>query len=332
MRLFAASVALLMGCSDLGCPDGSARADGLCESSGLIDPEPITVTVPLGCDYSVPPDDTSDLWWELTVNPGPIVARQPFGAQFEALAVFDGKTLHYAQLYVPGGVNRVEVLELHATVHVRRGIEDSTAASDVMLDVKPIPRTCRFDEEGNEGPGAGPFPSCSEANDLLDGSNEDCTGLEGAPHPDDRCGRFVDVPISTDCGSEGPCDTARRRLQCELNGFCVTGSIEVELEGAKEGYVAADEGTVLFGWDESSTGATLDRTGGPNDGTWILPEAVFDDPPGPNAMRFMVRDLPVAYECTMGVDAQGPWGVLSRDDRSNPAPDMLLISFPIQQP
>lgn len=332
MRVLVVSAALLVGCSDLGCPDGASRTDGFCESTGLIDPDPKTANIPLGCDYNVPPDDTGDLWWQLTVNPGPIVAGEPFGALFEARALFAGDTLHYAQLYVAGGVNRVEVLDMHATVHVRRGIKDLSADSDVLLNVKPIPTTCRFDENGNEGPAAGPFPSCSEANDLPDGSNEDCTGFGGAPHSDNRCSRFVDVPTSTDCGPAGPCNSARQTLQCELNGFCVTGTIEVELEGEKEGYVAAEDGYVLFGWDDASTGATIDQTGGPNDGTWILPKAVFDDPPGPNAMRFIVRDVPIAYECTMGVDAQGPYGVLSREDRSNPAADILLISFPIQQP
>jgi hypothetical protein len=326
-------LALLVGCSDFECPDGEARIDGMCPppEGGFVNPDPKTKAIPLRCTDSITSNISRVIPWDLTVDPGPIVSGESFGAQFRAFAVFPEGFLNSAQSELPGGVSRVNLIELQATVHVRRGIT-GPEQSDVILDFEPNQPTCRYDGSGNIGVEAGPFPSCSKANDNPDGSNEDCTGLDGTPLPENPCGQFVDIPTSGDCAPGGVCDNlGKLTSQCDANGFCVTGPIEVELQGSLPGFRAAASGSVLFGWDDQTTGAELDQTGGPNHGTWILPPAVFSEPAGPNAMRLTVDEIQVALECTMAVLSWGPFGVVSRDSLGSPAPDHRLISFPIQE-
>ena len=328
---------LLASCSDLststdgtGGIGGAAGTVGAGGTVGIVDPEPKTRTILLGCTDSVP-TEFRRVSWELTVDPGPIVAGEPFAAVFRSRAVFGEGFFDVAQSGVPGGFKRVDLLELKATVHVRHG----ATGPDVLLVSSPIERACTYDDSGNTGPDAGPFPTCAQTSDNPDGSNGDCTGLGGTPSPDNPCGQFVTIPTSSDCAPGGVCDTldgglGHRNGQCDANGFCVAGSVEVALEGSLEGYIAAGSGSVFFGWDDQSTGAEVDQTGGPNDGAWILPPAVFEEPTGPNGLRARVVSFPVALECTMGVNSRGPDGVGGRDALSSPTPDSKLIWFPIQ--
>jgi len=197
-----------------------------------------------------------------------------------------------------------------------------------------VPWTCRYDEGGEIGVDAGPFAACAPEKSNSDQSNPDCTGLGGEAHPDNRCGQFVDIDTSSDCSLEGPCKD--RQDQCIRNEFCVTGPLVVPLVGEADqfAYAAAPSGSVLFGWDDASTGAELDQTGGPNHGAWGLPPALWDNAPGPNSLRLLVGDddTQVAIECTMAVYSQGPDGVGSRDPLASPTPDHALIAFPIQEP
>jgi len=331
MRLCVLSfVALVMGCSDFACPDGQERIEGMCVTSPndeVVDPPPKTQIVELACTNTV-----STLGgfmpWELTVDPGPIVSGEPFGASFRAIARFREQFLDIAQWTIPGGVRRVKVAHLQGTVHVRTGVVDAEA-SDVMLELgERPPPTCRYDARGAE---EGPFPLCDPVNDNLDGSNDDCTGLGGDPHPDNSCGRYLEIDVSEDCDPGGRCDELDKLHQCDRNGFCVAGPLQATLQGSSSAYVAEASGSVFFGWDDQSTGAELDQTGGPNDGTWIWPPVEDEAEPGPNSARFEVGDLEVALECTMGVDSQTPFVVMSVDLRGSPVPDYLLIRFPIQQ-
>jgi hypothetical protein len=107
----------------------------------------------------------------------------------------------------------------------------------------------------------------------------------------------------------------------------------VNLEGTLDRFRAADEGSVLFGWDDQSTGATIRKEDGCNDGTWELPRADFDaDDLGPTAMRIKIADvIEVALECTMAVPSRFEDGVMSCDPPTSPTPDHRLIAFPIQQ-
>ncbi|MFZ1866232.1 MAG: hypothetical protein WAU39_18570 [Polyangiales bacterium] len=334
--------ALLVGCSDLGsasCVQGQSLVDGACVGSatggtgGSIrfpDPEEQTKGLRLGCANNLTYDIATNLVWDLTVNPGPIVSGEPFGAEFRGVATFGESFLDGAQQAVSGGVHRIGLVELKATVHARKGIVDTP---DAVLHHVPIEATCAYDDRGMSGLAAGPFPACDPSRDNLDGSNEDCTGLGGEPRPENRCAQFVNIPTSTDCLPGGNCDLlGKLDSQCEPNGFCATGPLDLLLEGSREVYIAATEGEVLFGWDDASTSAEIDQSGGPNHGTWIIPPPAFDDPVGPIGLRARVGDLEIALECIMGIDCRGPYGTNCRDSLPSPTPDIALIRFPIYVP
>jgi hypothetical protein len=139
----------------------------------------------------------------------------------------------------------------------------------------------------------------------------------------------VDVPLSTDCAAGGVCaGLGKLASQCAANGFCVTGGVPLPLAAATGTYSVDASGQMLFGWDDASTGATVN-----GDGTWALPAAVFANPAGPNGMRLNAGGLSIAMECTMGVDAGGPDGpVPPVAGEASPTPDANLIPFDIQVP
>lgn len=319
---------LLAACSDLNasnCSEGFKLVDGTCspdrgEDARFEDPLPKKKKITLGCTNNIS-SDVVVLGWDLTVDPGPIVGGEAFGAVFRGLVIID-ESLVDESLMLAGGYNRSNLIELQATVRVRKGVTPD--AKDVILRSEPIQRTCTYDVGGNIGLDAGPFPTCSEANDNPDDSNDDCTGLGGVPDPRNRCGEFSAIPTSGDCSSGGFCESRGKTgpgSQCALFGFCVSGPVELVLEGAVEAYIAVGSGNVVFGWDDQGTGAEIDETGGPNDGAWILPPAVFQQPAGPNGFRVLVDGVgPIAWECTMGVG----------ETRIRPTPSSSLISFPIQ--
>jgi len=271
----------------------------------------------LGCRNSINAV-VSIVDWELRVSPDPIESGQPFTATLGGTALFTESFLDAGNDAVPGGVKEIDLVELKATVRVRSG----ATGEDVVLRPEPIPSTCFVRGD----------PCDPDNNDLpsvpgLRG-NTDCEPVSDA----NPCGRYVLLPTSTDCEPGGVC-AARNKTgpnsQCEKNSFCITGDLQFRLQEDRGQYTADAEGHVLFGWDDQSTDATL-REGGPDDGTWILPPAVYDQPTGPNGFRVTVRGLPVAFECTMGVDSQGPLGVDSLAPLSSRTPDSELISFPIQ--
>ncbi|MGB8330114.1 MAG: hypothetical protein WCE62_08285 [Polyangiales bacterium] len=312
----------LMGCSDVSSmPDLGTGATG---GSGISDLPAATRPLTLGCTNSVTPD-LYFVTWELTVDPGPILGGEPFGAVFSGTVIFDEYLLDQAQGALVGGSKRSNVLDVQATVRVRSGV--APGAMDVVLTNEPIARTCAYDEHGHNGPNAGPrFPRCSETDDNPDGSNEGCTGLGGSPDPANVCGQFLDTPTSSDCNPGGFCDDRGKTgpgSQCALNGFCVAGPVPLALKADIEGYLADESGTVLFGWDDASTGAVLDESGGPGRGRWILPSSLFDEPTS-NSVRVMLGGIiPAALDCTMG---EGSASVL------RPTRDTELVAFPIQTP
>ena len=345
MRFLPLSLVLLLGCSDFECPEARERVGGTCVQSSdrLFDPEPRTKVIPMACDGTQFPEDGVGwgwLAWELTVDPTAIRSGENFAAEFEAVAIFPEFFVKQSQATFTGGLSRVQALDLRATVLVRRGAEDPKPVL-LTFDRESIPWTCRYDTGGSEV-GEGVFPTCLPENDESDGSNEECIGLAGKPDPEDRCGQFIPIPTSGDCDPGGVCESVVYDVpgvgwtameMCQRNGFCVTGPVEVLLEArvAEDFYQPAESGHVLFGWDDVNTGAVLDQSGGPNDGTWILKEADFDNLEAPNGMRLIARGTPVAIECTMAVPGwAGMFGVDARDDRPSPAPDHTLISFPIQ--
>ena len=214
---------------------------------------------------------------------------------------------------VPGGVTKVDLVDVAATVQVRTG----GTMAPVVLTNDPMPATCLIFGE-----------SCDPANDAasVPGSraNSDCSPL-GAFNP---CQQLVTVPTSDDCSVGGVCDLIGKgpgTSQCDVNGFCVTSGLPLPLADQSTNFQAAASGTADFGWDDQNTGATLDT-----DGTYILPGAVFTDPPTPNEINVNAGGLSVALRCTMAVDSGDPTDGVGVPDLASPTPDELLISFDIQ--
>jgi hypothetical protein len=268
----------------------------------------VTKSMTLGCTNSVTAD-ISILDWELTVAPdgGTITGGAAFDATLDGVAFFAESFLDAAQSVIPGGIKQAALADVAATVIVRSG----ATGDPVTLVASDIPYTCDID-------GA----SCDPANNAVNGSNPDCVPV-GAFN---KCLRFIAIPTSDDCASGGVCDGLGKTgtgSQCELNGFCVTGPLPLDLQSATGSYTADASGAVLFGWDDENTGATVAL-----DGTYDLPPAVFTDPTPPNGVR-VVALLSVALQCTMAVDSNGPNGV-GVPDASSPTPDELLLSIPIE--
>jgi len=308
----------LAGCASLSGTGGTGGSGGV----GGTDGSPASV-ISVGCTNNFT-SGTSILDWELAVSPEKIESGRPFFPTLDGIAVFSEGFLDLAQLFISGGVREVNLVDISATVHVRSG----ATGDDVVLVSKSIPYKCSVGKS-----------ACDPANDVLDDppkprglrGNTDCEPV-GDANP---CGRFVPLPTSSDCSPDGVCDDLDKTgtaSQCSLNQFCIIGDLRFELERAPGEYTADSSGNVLFGWADESTGATVLQDGGRNDGTWVLPEAVFERPVGPVGLRVTVGTEVVALECAMGVDSQGSLGVNSEDMLSSPTPDSALISFPIQSP
>lgn len=292
-----------VGCASLGSSDDGGGAGGAGPSSKI---------VTVACGNSIT-EVASLLGWELTVSrETPIKSGEPFFVRLDGIVVFNESFLDEAQPLVPGGVREANLVDLNATVHVRSG---ATGDDDVILKIEPIPYKCFFGRA-----------ECNPANDDPQG----VPGARGNPEckPEDDlnpCGRFVPLPISTDCDPGGVCAELGKMGQCSDNEFCITGDLRLELDVDFGEYTADSQGNVLFGWAEGeSTGATI-QEGGHNSGTWNLPPAVPEDPTGPIGVRVGIGTVLVALECTMGVSSGS--SLLSRR-----TPDAALISFPIQTP
>jgi hypothetical protein len=268
----------------------------------------------VACGNSIT-DVTSVLDWKLTVSPSPIESGELFVAALDGVAVFNEFFLDEAQPLVPGGVQEANLVSLNATVHVRKG----ATGNDVTLEPEPIPYVC---DTGRT--------ACDPANDVVDPDNPlDAPGLRANTDCKpanylNPCGRFIRLPISTECGPGGICADMGKTGQCADNDFCVTGDLRLDLERASGEYTAHSQGNVLFGWADESTDATI-QEGGHNPGTWSLPPVVYEDPTGPIGVRIGIGPVLLALECTMGVGSGfSPF--------SRPTPDPALISFPIQAP
>jgi hypothetical protein len=301
-----AAMGLAAGCSEVIAPEGGE------------------LVTSVGCANNIT-GDTSILDWELDVTPGTIESGEPFRASLDGVAVFEEDFLDAAQAPL-GGVREANLIELNATVHVRSGATGEDVA--LTVDDSFVDYECFVGRN-----------SCDPANDLegVPGArpNTDCQPQEET----NPCGRFVQFPISTECGPGGACEELNKTgdgSQCDLNDFCITGDLRIQLGEDTGRYTAASEGEVIFGWAEGeSTGATIQEEG-PNEGTWIIPQpdSNFEDPAGPLTLRVLVKGnrIPVELHCTMGVDSRGPCGVDSAAFLSSPTPNECLPSFLIQPP
>jgi hypothetical protein len=307
IRSYLSVVALLCLAAAVGCSTsdeatgGSGGAGGGTGGSGGSGgsggPGTQSKVITLGCTNSVT-DDVSILPFELIVTADSVTASEPFTALLDGVAEFSEVFLDAAQAVVPGGVTSANLVDIAVTVHVRSG----ATGDDVILGAPPLDYTCALDSS----------KSCDPANDEAsipgDRANADCTpGLRFDP-----CGRFIEVPTSTDeaeCTALDEGDSTTKQDQWAQNGFCVTGPLPLELEAQEASYTAGDAGSVLFGWDDVNTGATIE-----DDGSYALPDAVYyTDADGlntaPVGLRVNASGVAVALQCTMAVDSGGPDGV-----------------------
>jgi hypothetical protein len=278
----------------------------------------------VGCRVNVTGEDTAVVNWELTVDPEPIEADESFTATLGGYVVVQEAVLDAGQEFYPGGIEEIDLVELNATVHVRSG----ATGPDVTLTVDPDVVEYQCERLRT---------ACDPANDVFDDppkppglrANTDCEPVG----PTNPCGRFLRLPLSTDCAPGGVCADRGKTgpgSQCAMNGFCLTGDFRIALREETAQYTAASDGPVLFGWADESTEAMI-KEDEPNKGTWILPEPVYSEPAGPIGMRLTVGGIPTAFECTMGVNCSDPvLGVDCSDTSlSSRTPDEALVSFPI---
>ena len=167
---------------------------------------------------------TEDDWildWELTVAPTPIVAGEDFSASIDGVAKLSEAFLDRALTLIEGRVREVNLDELNATVRAYEG----AVGADVPLvaDSAKYEYECELDRA-----------QCDPAN-----GNGDCDqGLGGL----NRCGRFVPLPTSNDCGPGGFCEGKGKTAQCELNDLCISDDLEIEL-GEQRGQYTASPGS-----------------------------------------------------------------------------------------
>jgi hypothetical protein len=304
------TLALLAACAGLEEPN--------------VDPDPPAqtkrITMGFIVDYGGPEtgSQSAGFGWELTVDPEEISGGKEFVAKLGGKVIFDQRSLSEAQrLY--GGHKYIMLAVLHATVRVRSG----ATGEPVVLSPESLSYVCADSTE----------TMCDPRNDL-DGvpgirGNTDCE-----PQSEDNfCGQLVELPTSEDCDPGGVCDELGHtgdKSQCEVNGFCVSGPIEIALEKKVQLYEAEPSGSVLFGFDDSAaTGFWRLEVGGCNDGTWFSGNLAFEDPPRSNSLRVIANGTPSAIEYVMGEDSNGPEGIDSCERHSSPSPDSSLIKFPI---
>ncbi|MBW2629599.1 MAG: hypothetical protein JRE45_18555 [Deltaproteobacteria bacterium] len=255
----------------------------------------------LGCANSTPLGEQSVSSAVLNVAAGSVLAGQEFDARLSGSAIFPELFLDAAQQLVLGGVRQATLLDLQYLVQVRSG---ATLVG-----------------------GSGAVPGVSLGADVAaitpgEVQDSDCAGLICNPPV-----ILIDLPTSDDCAPGGVCDTLGKATgpssQCVVNGFCVTGDLDIPLAEATVTYAADPSGDVLFGWADQGLG---NSTFNPGTNLFTIPKPnAFD--PIEQGLKMNVG-LTIGFECVMGIDAgQDP------TDPDNTliglTPDTDLISFPI---
>ncbi|MEM9728397.1 MAG: hypothetical protein AAF997_07415 [Myxococcota bacterium] len=272
------------------CSNGECNGFGECIGSG----NPVkSQVVWVACKNSVAVDP-SFLPSLLTVRPPATWKADPTETDIWGIggeARFDKQFLDSAQAVIPGGTTVSILHDLRWTVQVRSG----ATMQDVVLRPAPIPHSCEFDRN----------VLCDPENDLPDASgNSGCLPIA----PDNRCARFVQLPVSTDCAPGGLCEIQGATEQCARNGFCISDVLRLPLEEQQvEVTPTGSNQNITFTWYETS-----DRGSNP-DGTLVLPTATFSEPTGPVGFRTEVSGINAALECmgggTSGWSLEGPYPV-----------------------
>ncbi|MGB8222354.1 MAG: hypothetical protein WCF10_07195, partial [Polyangiales bacterium] len=278
-------------------PSGTSCSNGICDGSGIgagacvfqacdpceascgqtggadFNPTTCEQTLTMGCTNNVT-SNVSILPFKLTANPQPVLANSSFNTALTGVAVFSESFLDAGLATVPG-LKQATLVSAAATVHVRSG----ATGPDKVLNAAPIPLTC------SGGMNAG--LACTTA--------ADCP--PGAPYV--SCAQIVIIPTIDGTGDAcAACNAinSTKAAQCAANGYCIApGDLPLQLESTSASWTAGASGSVLFGWDDVTTGATV-----AGNGTWNLPAASFGGPVTPNGVRVIAAVLQVALQCTMG--------------------------------
>lgn len=266
--------------------------------------------ISLGCANSSPLGAQSILSAVLKVTAGPIAASQEFDASISGTATFPESFLDAAQALVPGGLKQAVVPDLKYVAQVRLGASmvgggDGVAlGADGTMITPGLTQFCQYP----------PTTTCTADSDCLVAPCNDPVVL-------------VDVPTSEDCAPGGVCDGLGKATgdtsQCALNGFCVTGGLDLPLLEVTQAYMAEATGDVLFGWaDQGLTNNTFDDV----TNLYTIPKPNTADPIQQGLQ--VNAGLVVAIECVMGVD-QGEDPEDAENTLVGLTPDADLISFPI---
>ena len=283
-----------------GTPCTAGQCNGFGECTGPGNPVKSEV-VRVACRNSVSVDP-SFLPSLLTVRPPSTWKADPTETDIWGIggeARFDKAFLDSAQAVISGGVTVAILHDLQWTVQVRSG----ATMADVVLRAVPVPHSCELERN----------VLCDPDDDLPDGSgNSGCLPIG----QDNRCQRFVQIPVSTDCTPGGVCEIQGATEQCVRNGFCVSDVLRVPLEEQEVAVTpSAPNQNITFTWYE-----TTDRGFNP-DGTLVLPTATFSEPTGPVGFRTEVSGVNAALECMGGGNAswtlEGPF----------PVPDSALLQY-----
>ncbi len=298
---------LAVGCSDDGTT--TTGTGGTAGSGGMAGGEESQV-LSLGCANSSPIGAQSILSAVLTVAAAP-VGGQEFDAVVSGTATFPESFLDAAQPLVMGGLSQAKLTDLAYIMQVRSGATPSGAASNVALAADPSQLT----------PGA--VRLCNYPTDQVCAADGECSG--------GVCNEaiiLVDVPTSDDCAAGGLCEGLNKTgdgSQCALNGFCVTGPLDVPLLPVTASFTADASGDVLFGWaDVGLSNSTFD----PGTQQFTIPK--------PSALNPIEQGLKVdaglvvGIECVMGVD-DGEDPLDAANTLVGLTPDEDLIAIPITE-
>jgi hypothetical protein len=283
----------------------------------------------VGCTGNVA-SDVSILSFELTVDPGVVIAGAGFLADITGIASLTESFLDVAQAAVPGGVREVQLISLAATAEVG----GTATGADVELNEDPSALASQCDLTGT---------LCDPANDVPGNGNTDCIPqgsfnnclqgfaqlpvIDGTPNsaggctppvPDCDCSACLALDAGSGCTSGLDCV---KEGQCLTNGFCVAGDLPLPLNTVTGSYTAGASGTdFTYDW--------VQPYGIDVDGTILLPAAVFADPPAPVGVRMSPGGLFAARQCAGAVDSGGPDGV-GVPDKASPTPVANKITFTV---
>lgn len=296
----------------VACSDSDSGATAGSGGDGGSGGTETTKTISLGCSNSSPIGAQSILTADLTVAVDEITGGQAFDAVLSGTASFPEAFLDAAQPLVMGGLSQAILTDLAYIVQLRSGASPSGADSNVALAADPSQLT------------PGPVRLCNFPEDQVCTEDSEC---EGTICNDPVL--IVDVPTSDDCEPDGVCDMLGKAegedSQCSLNGFCVTGSLEVPLLPVTETFTADASGDVLFGWaDQGLSNSTFD----PMTELFTIPKPVALNPIEQGLK--VNAGLVVGIECVMGTD-EGPEPGNEENDLVGLTPNDGLISFPIAQ-